>query len=112
MRDGDTLGDGGGESLALQALLDASGELDAGQATVFEERLGTDQSAREALCQAVQLTLALEGHAPSRPNPAYRERVRQRLRHARACGRRWPASDPIAAIRPSGAAWERLPRCC
>lgn len=68
------------DPLALQALLYASGELEGAQGKAFEQRLGEDQSAREALCQAVQMTLALQGRVPARPNPAFRERVRQRLR--------------------------------
>src|SRR5438067_2523131 len=67
--------------LASQALLFASGLLHDEEADAFEVRLSEDQTAREALCQAVQL---LQGRgAALRPDPAYRRRVLQRLRRAR-----------------------------
>jgi hypothetical protein len=72
------------ESVPLQAFLYANGELDSAEASAFERRLGEDQSAREALCQAVQLSRTLNRLAAARPNPAYRERVRERLRR-RSC---------------------------
>jgi anti-sigma-K factor RskA len=71
------------EMLALQALLYASGELEEAEAVAFEERLADDQAARDALCQAVQLTETLAGNPEVRPNPAYRARVRRRLRQRR-----------------------------
>src|SRR5260370_26640020 len=71
-------GDTHDASLAWQALLYAGGELDAGQTAVFEQRLGNDQAAREAVCLAVPL-VSVTG-AASRPNPAYREHVRKHLR--------------------------------
>jgi hypothetical protein len=75
-------------SLAAQALLCASGELEGEEAAAFERRLAEDQSAREALVQAVQLTQALADGPPSLPNPTYRDRVRQRLLPRRS-GRPW-----------------------
>jgi len=76
-------------ALAFQALLYASGELEGEPATAFEARLAEDQSAREALAQAVQLSLALAGHAAPDPDPAYREAVRRRLRPRGAWQRIW-----------------------
>jgi anti-sigma-K factor RskA len=70
----------GDEALALQALLYASGELEEAEAAAFEERLAADQTARDALCQAVQLTETLAGNTEIRPDPSYRARVRRRLR--------------------------------
>lgn len=70
------------EDLVLQAMLYASGELDAEQTAAFEQRLGDDQAARDALCKAVELT-ALPGGEPAEPDPAYRSRVRHRLRQRR-----------------------------
>jgi hypothetical protein len=66
--------------LALQALLYASGELDEPDAALFEQRLGEDQEAREALLQAVQYNLTAQGQPSAAPDPEYRDRVRQRLR--------------------------------
>lgn len=71
---------GPNDGLALQAFLYASGELDADEAAAFEQRLSDDQSAREALTQAVQLTRAPSGLVPLRPTPAYRAAVLRRLR--------------------------------
>ncbi len=66
------------ESLAAQAFLYASGELEPEEARSFELRLGEDQAARDALCQAVGTSL-VASDAGVRPDPAYRERVRARL---------------------------------
>jgi anti-sigma factor RsiW len=67
------------DELALQAYLYAGGELSDADRTRFEQRLAIDQAAREALANAVEMSAALRGEA-SRPDPAYRDRVRQRLR--------------------------------
>jgi hypothetical protein len=48
-----------------------AGSLSRTDADAFEDRLGTDQSARDALCAAV---------GPVAPNPSYRRAVRRRLR--------------------------------
>jgi hypothetical protein len=90
-----------GEVLAFQALLYASGELDPSEALAFETRLAEEQGAREALCQAVQLSQVLRGEAPARPDPAWRERVRQRLQPRRRLGqwftdRRFYRGHPLA----------------
>jgi hypothetical protein len=73
----------GGELLAFQALLYASGELDERDALLFESRLAEEQGAREALSQAVQLCQVLRGHGPALPDPVWRDRVRQRLQPRR-----------------------------
>jgi hypothetical protein len=69
----ETPGNAGDDALALQALLYASGELEEAEAAEFEERLAADQTARDALCQAVQLTETLAGNPArsclSRPGP-------------------------------------------
>jgi anti-sigma-K factor RskA len=70
------------DELVLQAMLYASGELDAEQAAAFEVLLTEDQAARDALCKAVELTQSLPGQE-SAPDPAYRSRVRHRLRQRR-----------------------------
>ncbi len=94
-------GDGYDMALAFQALLYACDELDGAEAARFEARLGEDQTAREALCQAVQLAHAQTGAAPLRPDPAYRERVRQAVRAPGGVwrwltGRRYSRGHPAA----------------
>src|SRR5262245_6010314 len=74
---------GGSDDLVLKAMLYASGELDAADAAAFEQRLGDDQAARDALCQAVELTHGLGNQPPAVPDPEYRSRVRHRLRQRR-----------------------------
>jgi hypothetical protein len=68
------------DALAFQALLYAGGEMPAEEAQSFEQRLGDDQAAREALCRAVRVAAAVAGHPPPTPNPSYRAAVRRRLR--------------------------------
>lgn len=68
-----------GDPLAMEALLYASGELEGQQRAAFEERLSADQNAREALCQAVELSQSLVGRPPRGPTRSYRARVRERL---------------------------------
>lgn len=83
--------------LALQAFLYASAELDDPEREVFERLLGQDQAAREALAQAVQLSLSAAGPAP-RPDPAYRQCVRDRLRPSwwrKLLGRRTYRGHPL-----------------
>lgn len=65
-------------TLAVEALLYASGGLEADSAAKFERRLADDQRARDALCRAVEFLGDCAGEAP-RPDPAYRERVRAAL---------------------------------
>ncbi len=76
-------GSTGDNELAYTALLYASGELEGEEAVAFEQRLAEDQAARDALCQAVEYTSLASGQAPAAPDPSYRDRVRQRLRHRR-----------------------------
>jgi hypothetical protein len=67
------------EDLALRAYLYAEAELPDAEHQAFEEQLAVDQTAREALAEVVRMNTFLTEGAP-RPNPAYRERVRRRLR--------------------------------
>jgi hypothetical protein len=66
-------------NFAARALLYANGELDGPQAAAFEQELEQAQAARDALCQAVQLTQTLGGLQALAPDPAYRDRVRDQL---------------------------------
>jgi hypothetical protein len=65
--------------LTTLAFLYANGELEGADAEAFEKRLCTDQEAREALSQAVLLTQTVDGCEAPRPDPGYRDRVRQQL---------------------------------
>jgi hypothetical protein len=73
-------GDTRREALAIEALLYASGALGGPAEAAFEKRLGDDQRARDALSRAVAF---FHGDEPPRPDPAYRERVRQHLQPRR-----------------------------
>jgi anti-sigma factor RsiW len=91
------------EALAMEALLYASDELEGDQRQAFEQRLSSDQAAREALCQAVQMSQALTGQQPAVPNRAYRVQVRQRLGGRRPGRYRghpllWLATGAAAAV--------------
>ncbi len=55
------------------------GELPESEAAAFELRLAGEQSAREALCEAVRLTAGMDGASELLPDRAYREGVRARL---------------------------------
>jgi hypothetical protein len=68
-----------GDALAVQAFLYANGDLDGPAQAAFEDRLAVDQATRDALAQAVPLLSVLGGKLPPRPDPAYRQRVRDRL---------------------------------
>jgi hypothetical protein len=81
MREG--LSETAGDDLSFQALLYASGELEGEELAAFEEKLSLDQSARDALAQAVELSLTMEGKADQGPEPEVRARIRQRLRQRR-----------------------------
>src|SRR5260370_4059925 len=61
------------------ALLYANGEVEGAELADFEHRLAADQSARDALCQAVELAATLSGRGPRQPNAGYRDSVRRRL---------------------------------
>jgi hypothetical protein len=90
----------GDANLAWQAFLYASGELDEKRAVAFEDRLGNDQAAREALSLAAQLAVLPGVTPPLRPNPDYRDAVRLRLRRgdggwSRLWGRRAYRGHPL-----------------
>jgi len=76
------------DRLNYDALLYAGNELDRDAAELFEERLATDQAARDALANAMQLTLLVAGR-PTKPDPQYREEVRSRFSHPSWWGRFW-----------------------
>jgi anti-sigma-K factor RskA len=100
MPDANMNGDARDENLSWLALLYASGELDEAHAAVFEKRLGNDQEAREALTVAVQLAQMPVAGEMARPNPSYRQRVRQRLRSGPSswgwfCGKRAYRGHPL-----------------
>ncbi len=65
--------------LELQAFLYAHGELDNHEAAAFENRLGDEQAARDALCQAVHLSTTLGRLSSDQPDPRYKVRVQQLL---------------------------------
>lgn len=67
------------EALNCQAWLYAGGELDEADADAFEFRLGENQAARDALCQAAHMLGALESLPAVRPDPGYRRRVHAQL---------------------------------
>src|SRR5918995_5489293 len=68
------------DDLSLTALRYAAGELPPAEAIAFEARLGHDQTAREALGEAIRLSAAaLDRPAPA-PDPLIREAVRDALR--------------------------------
>src|SRR5258708_31867389 len=88
------------DAVALRAMLYAGGELDGTDEQAFEELLGRDQSARDALCRAVQLSALLTDAGGARPDRAYRGRVRAKLlRPVKA----WWARRLLAGV-PVGAA--------
>lgn len=66
------------EDLALLALLYSSGELEGDEAAAFEARLAVDQEARDALAQAVQLSLTAAGERCA-PDATWREETKRRL---------------------------------
>lgn len=66
------------DDLALRALLYSSGELEGEEAAAFEARLAVDQEARDALAQAVELTLTAAGERRA-PDAEWREETRARL---------------------------------
>jgi hypothetical protein len=74
--------------LAHEALLYAGGELDAAAARAFERRLADDPLTQDALVEAVQLSQLLTG-GPLRPDPAYRECVRNSVLSTPASSERW-----------------------
>ena len=69
------------DDLALLAYLYTGGELNEADQAAFERRLAQEQPAREALVESVRMSASLMG-GDSRPDPAYRQRVRDRLQPA------------------------------
>jgi hypothetical protein len=101
MRDHRAAPDPADPALAALALLCAGGELEGPEAEAFERRLSDDHAAREALAQAVLLTQAVAGRPAPLPDPAYRDRVRRRLRAGRGFGRHpavWAGLGAVAAV--------------
>jgi hypothetical protein len=88
MRDKQSANNAGeaGQTLAVLALLYASGSLTEADAAAFERRLAEDQAACEALVLAVPLAQAQRHQTASSPNPAYRAHVRRRLTQPRFRG--------------------------
>src|SRR6185369_271876 len=93
--------------LPLLAHLYAGGELSVSEAALFEQRLAQDQAARDALAETVWMNAILQG-GELRPDPAYRQQVRERLHPTwwrRLAGRRnyrghplvWSALGGVAA---------------
>jgi hypothetical protein len=85
--------------VSLVALLYASGELEGPEAVAFEARLATDQAAREAVVQAVELNARAQGLAIT-PNPAWRNAALRRLQPTasfwqRLAGKRLYRGHPI-----------------
>jgi len=105
MQEKTSLPDPAADVLGWQVFLYAGGELDDADARALERRLGEDQSAREALCRAVQLVQTLSGRAPAVPEPAYRTQVRQRLQAQKSF---WNRLAGARTYRGHPAAWAGL----
>jgi hypothetical protein len=80
------------ESLALRF---AARDLPPPEAEAFEARLAGDQSARDALAEAVRLSAAALGQEPPRPDRSFRAVIRARLRGARWLTRRAYRGHPL-----------------
>lgn len=95
------------DPLALEALAlrYAAGRLSPAAAATFEARLATDQSARDALAEAVQLSAAALGQEPPTPDRSFRAAIRERLRPLSGWGVRWLARR---AYRGHPAVWAGL----
>lgn len=65
--------------LAVAALRYAAGEMPPADAEVFEARLGADQTARDALAEAVRLSAAASGVPVPTPDPLVRAAVAERV---------------------------------
>jgi hypothetical protein len=65
--------------LQAVALRYAAGDLPPSEAAAFESRLATDQTARDALGEAVRLSAAALGQSPPSPDNSLRASVRDRL---------------------------------
>lgn len=65
--------------LAVSALRYAAGAMPPAEAEAFETRLADDQSARDALAEAVRLSAAASGAPAPTPDPLVRRAVAERL---------------------------------
>lgn len=65
--------------LAVAALRYAAGDMTDADAEAFEARLGADQTARDALAEAVRLSAAASGLPSPTPDPLVRAAVAERL---------------------------------
>lgn len=65
--------------LSVAALRYAAGDMTAADAEAFEARLGADQTARDALAEAVRLSAAASGLPAPTPDPLVRVAVAERL---------------------------------
>jgi hypothetical protein len=97
MRDASNWDGAAGQSLGELALRYLRNELPERTQTAFEQRLGEEQAAREALCEAVQRAWGRDG-VPLRPGPGYRNRVHARLQ--RTALPPWPTPHRKLSIRP------------
>lgn len=66
-------------TLQATALRYAAGDLSPDEVSAFEARLAEDQSARDALAEAVRLSAAAIGQASPVPDPSFRALIRARL---------------------------------
>lgn len=66
-------------TLQATALRYAAGDLSPGEVEAFEARLADDQSARDALSEAVRLSAAALGQSPPTPDSTFRASIRERL---------------------------------
>lgn len=92
------------DPLALQALAlrYAAGELPPADADAFEDRLGSDPAAQDALSEAVRLSAAALGQAPPAPDRSFRAMIGDRLSRL---GRLWPGWLARRAYRGHPLAW-------
>jgi len=65
--------------LSVAALRYAAGDMTPAEAEAFEARLGSDQTARDALAEAVRLSAAASGAPEPTPDPLARKAVAERL---------------------------------
>lgn len=90
------------DALRYQAMLYAAGEMDPRAAEAFENQLGTDADAQQALVQVVQMAGLLSGRSHT-PNPAYRDAVRasvftEKKRSRRRSRTMWLSGSCAAAL--------------
>lgn len=74
-----TIGPPADAELSLAALRYAAGEMTPADAEAFEARLADDQTARDALAEAVRLSAAASGAPAPSPDPLVRQAVAERL---------------------------------